>query len=204
MLTQRCGPVRAAQMARGVARKAQAMRMAFVADASVLRAASASLLASGDGDVLAWQLGSRAPANAETALHALLLVVNALSDMLADAYAERRGFAAASGRPMSAPEASHLRDNAAARDALHSFVAIAHSTLMQLRLGSGATYLEAGAAMMEPAGAMMTGVIDSNAARDAYFQSRATGGDAAAWRNTFLMHMTASAALPAREVTLFV
>ena len=183
-------------MVRSLIRTARGVHASLLLDLDVLRGQHAALLAAGDGDAPAWQLGL--PPRAEQALHILHLYATANSATIKDGLsAERDSIQLALGRPLSGPERAHASDSMATSEALHSLLAAAQSALARMRLGGGGAYLAAASAVVEALAVIVLAVADNNEARLTMFAGRVP---ACSWRSTFLDHVS-HAGLPSPPVS---
>jgi hypothetical protein len=95
-------------------------------------------------------------------------------------------------RPMSAPERAHAADSGAAVDAVYAILTPAQSALSQLRLGGGAAYLDAAAAVTEQLAVVFGALADANASRLAVFGARCAAA-APPFGGRFFCHLAATA-----------
>jgi hypothetical protein len=156
--------------------------------AAQLRAASAALVAEGDGDKQAWRLGARAPLLAESSVHATLVLSHSLSASCNDIYGHLPSLL---GRELSAPEAAHTAEHMQSCDAMMTFANRAGALLAQLRQGSGVAYLDGSAAVVEQVAAILDGAARASQGRLDKFAARLVR-EPHGWRHTFFKHAEAN------------
>jgi hypothetical protein len=162
------------------------MRVQQSAVAASLRAASAALAASGDGDLPACRLGKRAPPSAECSTHAMLLMSLSMTASNEDAYAHAPTMM---GRTLSGPEVAHLAEHADSCGAVGAFAARAGVLLARMRVDGtcGVVYLDAAVAVVEQIIALMDGVIAGSQGRLDMFKAR-LAIDPHGYRHSFFDH----------------
>jgi hypothetical protein len=165
--------------------------------AARLRAASAVLIADGDGDKQAWRLGARAPLLAESSVHAVLVLSHALSACCNDTYSHLPPLL---GRGLSAPEAAHTAEHMQSCDAMLAFATRASALLTHLRQGGAVAYLDGGAAVVEQVAASLDGVARASQARLDKFAAL-LAREPHGWRHTFFEHAAASGVKTASLIT---